>query len=299
MRKFAHNVLGTPKEDEGMLRSIHEMQGYTIQATDGEIGKVVEFLFDDEHWVVRYMVVDTGGWLSGRRVLISPIAIQAARWDQQTIDVDLARQQVEQNPGIETDKPVSRQREIEYAGYYGYAPYWGSVGVWGAGMYPAAMYPVTAPMAPVAATPVTAPPATPSDGTPGGVQTTGVTATPVTAPSTTPARQEGDPHLRSTREVIGYAIQASDDEIGHVDDFMVDDETWELRYIVVDTSNWLAGKKVLVTPRQISQVSWAESRVYVALSRDTIEGAPPFDPYTPTDRKDEVRLQQYYQQSVH
>jgi hypothetical protein len=250
------------------------MQGYTIQATDGEIGTVDQFFFDDEKWTVRYLVVDTGGWLSGRRVLISPIAIRTARWNDQTLDVDLTRQQVEQSPGIDTDKPVSRQKELEYANYYGYGPYWEGYGVWGVGMYPAPMHPL---VAPVPASTSVVPPTDP------------------TQPAT-PARTEGDPHLRSTREVIGYTTQASDGEIGHVDDFMGDDETWELRYMVVDTGNWLSGKKVLVAPRWISKVTWAESQVYVDLPRDIIEGAPPFDPYTPISRDYEAQLHNYYQQ---
>jgi uncharacterized protein YrrD len=249
------------------------MHGYTIQATDGEIGTVAQFLFDDIHWAVRYLVVDTGGWLSGRRVLISPIAIRAARWNDQVIDVDLTRQQVEQSPGIETDQPVSRQKESEYAQYYGYAPYWGGAGVWGMGMYPGYLHPAIAPVP--AAAPVA--PAT------------------ATEQPATPARESGDPHLRGTREVIGYAIQAGDGEIGQVDDFIVDDETWELRYMVVDTGNWLSGKKVLVAPRWISKVTWSEARVYVDLPRDMIKDAPEFDPYTPISRDYEARLYDHYQ----
>ena len=276
-----------------MVHSIHEMQGYTIQVTDGKIGKVHDFLFDDAGWTVRYLVVDTGGWLSGRRVLISPIAIRAARWNDQVIEVHLTRHQVEQSPGIETDKPVSRQKEIEYAGYYGYAPYWNGLGVWGAGVYPGAMHPVVKPLP--AGAPVNR---TEHQGTPA------VKPLPAGAPVDRLEHQgastenAGDPHLRSTREVMGYTIQASDDSIGHVDDFMVDDDTWELRYMVVDTSTWLPGDHVLIAPSWISNISWDESRVFVELPRATIEHAPPFDLYTPVSPEYEARLHAYYQQSV-
>lgn len=257
-----------------MLHSIREMNGYTLQASDGEIGKVDEFLFDDQQWTIRYMVVDTGGWLSGRRVLISPISIRTANWDHQMIDVGLTKYQVEHSPGIHTEQPVSRKKEAELAQYYGYAPYWGGAGIWGAGMYPTPLL-YAYPMRPVAAVPPV------------------VSARPVEQRQIS-RQEQGDPHLRSTREVIGYAIQARDGEIGTVDDFLVDDETWMLRYLVIDAGSWWSGKKVLVAPEWISTISWERSDVRVNLSRETIKGAPEFDPYTPVSHDYEARLDDYY-----
>ncbi len=257
-----------------MLHSINEMKGYSIQARDGEIGTVDQFLFDDQQWTIRYMVVDTGGWLSGRRVLISPISIRTASWDKQLIDVDLTKQQVEHSPGIHTDEPVSRQKEAELAQYYGYAPYWGGPGVWGAGLYPAPLlyaYPLrSAPLVPPAV------PARPTAQQQAGTQ------------------ERGDPNLRSTREVSGYTIQARDGELGQVDDFLVDTETWVLRYMVIATGGWWLGKKVLVAPEWISTISWERSNVVVDLTRETIKGAPEFDPYTPVNRDYEAQLHEYY-----
>src|SRR5205809_6020840 len=108
-----------------MLRSASEWDGYSIQATDGEIGHVAEFLFDDEKWTIRYLVVDTGGWLPGRRVLISPIALGETDWPGHRLHVKLTRQQVEESPVIDTDKPVSRQHEVSYYQYYRWPYYWG------------------------------------------------------------------------------------------------------------------------------------------------------------------------------
>jgi sporulation protein YlmC with PRC-barrel domain len=259
-----------------MLRSVNELQGYTIHATDGEIGGVDQCLFDDEQWTVRYFVIDTGSWLPGRQVLISPISIKTVNWAEQELDVTLTREQVEHSPDINTDLPVSRQKELEYLQYYGYMPYWGGVGLWGPGMYPGYVaYPPAA---------VPAPPAP---------------ATTATEEQTTQPTEQGDPHLRSSREVTGYYIQASDGEIGHVDDLLVDDETWAVRYMIVDTKNWWPGKKVLISPRWISEISWATSQVRVDLSREAIKNAPEFDPSRPVSREYEAQLHNYYGRPIY
>jgi hypothetical protein len=108
--------------------------------------------------------------------------------------------------------------------------------------------------------------------------------------------ERGDSHLVSTREISGYHIQAMDDDsIGHVEDFIVDDETWALRYIVVNIRNWLpGGKKVLVSCLWIRDVIWGESKVSVDIVQETIKGAPDYDPEVPIDRDYEVRIHNYY-----
>jgi hypothetical protein len=236
------------------------MRGFTIHAIDGDMGAVDEFLFDDEQWTIRYLVVNTGGWLTGRLVLVSPIAFRAVDWDRETFDVALTRQQVEQSPSIATDQPVSRQQEEEYSRYYGYPYYWDGLGLWGAGIYPrmATMSTVNA--------------------------TSGVTATE--------RQPEDDPHLRSARQVTGYAIQARDGDLGHVEDFIVDDESWALRYMVVDTRNWWPGKHVLVPPQWIESVCWPQSSVVVGLLRETIKKCAEYDPSTLLNQACETRLPQ-------
>ena len=262
-----------------MLHSIQEMNGYTIQASDGEIGTVDQFLFDDQQWTIRYLVVDTGGWLSGRRVLISPISVKAANWNEQVIGLSLTKQQVEQSPGIYQDLPVSRHKEAELAQYYGYQPYWGGVGYWGAGLYPGPLLYAS----PAVPNPATAP------AVPAGTTTRQDADT----------QERADPHLRSTREVSGYTIQARDGEIGQVDDFLVDDETWVLRYLVIDTGGWWSGKKVLIAPDWIRAISWERSGVQVDLLRERIKQAPEFDPYKPVSRDYEQRLYEYYEQPTY
>jgi hypothetical protein len=226
---------------------------------------VDEFLFDDEQWTIRYLVVNTGGWLSDRLVLVSPIAFRAVDWDSETFDVALTRQQVEQSPSIATDQPVSRQQEEEYSRYYGYPYYWDGLGLWGAGMYPRMAY-----LSAVDST-------------------YGATATE--------AQPTSDPHLRSAREVTGYTIQARDGDLGHVEDFIVDDESWVLRYIVVDTRDWWPGKHVLVSPRWIEAVRWTQSSVVIDLLRETIKAGKEYDPSTLLNRADKTRLRQDLQRA--
>jgi uncharacterized protein YrrD len=243
-----------------MLRSEKEMRGYTIRATDGDIGKVHELYFDDLAWIVRYLVVDTGNWLPGRKVLLWPGVLGQPDWGTRSLPVGLTKEQVEHSPDISADAPVSRQMEIDLHTYYGWTPYWRS-GLPPMGLGAAAAAEMIA--------------RTETETEEGG-------------------EQESDPHLRSTREVTGYHIQARDGEIGHVDDLIVEDESWFIRYLVIDTRNWLPGRKVLVAPAWAEQVNWVERMVYLDLSRETVEKSPEFDPSMPVNREYEVRLYDYY-----
>jgi uncharacterized protein YrrD len=243
-----------------MLRPIKSVEGFKLSSQDGEIGRIKEFYFDDQQWVVRYLVADTGTWLSGRQVLISPYSLKGFNDDDKTIKVDLTREQIEKSPSIESDKPVSRQYEIEYYKYYGWPMYWYGPAVWGPGPYPAYY------------------------GHGGG---------PVEE-QPRKVDEEGDPHLRSTRALSGYHIRARDEEIGHVDDFILDDENWAIRYLVVDTRNWLPGKEVLIAPQWVQNISWQESSVSVDLARETIRQAPEYKPRHPITRDYEEKLFNYY-----
>lgn len=254
-----------------MLRSAKNLRGYTLQATDGKIGSVDDFLFDDEQWTIRYLVANTGGWLTGRLVLISPSVLGQADWAAQTLAVALTRTQIEQSPDIATDQPVSRQHEMDLAQYYGYPSYWGEMGIWGSGMSPYVLGGgVTPPVIP------------PAD-----------TAATERALANAPA-EYSDQHLFSVRAVIGYHIQARDGEIGHTEDFIVDDETWVIRYMVVDTKNWWPGKRVLVAPQWIDAVDWNTSIVEVDLLREMIKQGPEYDPAM-LNRKYEAALYRHYE----
>jgi hypothetical protein len=240
-----------------MLRPVSDLRGCSIGATDGAIGEVVDFYFDDLHWTVRYIVVDTSGWLAGRRVLVSPWAVRGVDMDNKTIAVALTRAQVENSPGMETHEPVDRRYEMEYSRYYGYPYYWTGPYAWGMEAYP--------------------------------VPLSGSAALPA-EPLAVAEPEGGDPHLRSTSAVTGYYIQATDGDIGHVADFLVEDRSWTIRYAVVDTRNWWPGKHVLISPDWITRVDWQDSKVHVDLARDTIKNSPEYDASLPLDREYEMRL---------
>ena len=239
-----------------MLRNTKDIENYAIGATDGNVGQLKDFYFDDHAWVIRYLVVDTGSWLSSRKVLISPISIHDPDWGARTLPVAITREQVRNSPDIDTDRPVSRQHEMQYLGYYGYSPYWGGTGPWGAGMYPYGMYPGRA-----------------------GFGWDGAGREEVNdeyARVEQARQQDDDPNLRSCNAVIGYHIHATDGEIGHVQGMLIDEDTWA-RYIVVNTSNWWLGHQVLIAPQWIKDVSWPDKRVSVDLTRASVKDAPPYD----------------------
>jgi PRC-barrel domain len=250
-----------------MLRNAKDLQGYTIRATDGVIGEVEDMYFDDEGWALRYLVVNTGGWLSGRKVLISPLAIGHPDWLGQVLPVSLTKAQVEKSPDIDTRKPVSRQHEAEYLGYYGYQNYWGGAGLWGMGAYP------------------------------GGLTTAGAIAANLKVSQTSPAPIAGDSHLRSCQAVNGYHLHAVDGDIGHVEAFIIEDDSWAIRYLVVNTSNWWIGHSMLVAPLWITAVDWSTSKVSVALTRHAIKGAPPYDDVAQFTREQEQALHEHYGRS--
>jgi hypothetical protein len=245
-----------------MLRNAKDLHGFTIRATDGDLGTVDQLYFDDETWAIRYLTVETGGWLGGRPVLISPISVLHADWPAQRLEVALTKNQVENSPDIDTHQPVSRQHEALYNRYYGYPYYWGGPYLWGAGAYPADL--VIPPMVPLLAVDEAIP------------------------------SQPADSHLRSTEAVTGYSIEAADGEIGHVDGFVVDDEAWAIRYLEVATRNWWPGKKVLVSPAWIERVSWTDSKVYAGLTREAIQNAPEYLDSAPITREYENRLYFHY-----
>jgi uncharacterized protein YrrD len=247
-----------------MLRSVNELNGSTIQPLGESIGSVKEAYFDDQAWAVRYLVVDTGTWLAGREVLISPYSVRQPLGSGKVIDVSLTRSQVENSPTIDTHLPVSRQQEREYLGYFGYPEYWGGGDLWAMGAFPMLTEPAL-PGAPGLAAPLH---------------------------KETPPQ---DTHLRSTKAVTGYDIQATDASIGHVKDFIFDDESWAIRYLVIDTRNWWpGGRKVLLAPRWIDHIEWSESKVYTTLTRDGVKASPEYDEATTIDRDYEKRLHDAY-----
>jgi hypothetical protein len=239
-----------------MLNKAKTLNGYKLDSLDGEIGKVKEFYFDDRHWTIRYLVADTGNWLTGRQVLISPYALNRVIKSEKHLSVDLTKKQIEDSPSLNTDKPVSRQFEEDYYGYYGWPTYWSGSSMWGDYPY--------------------------------------IEREREKWKKSTQVEKAWDPHLRSTDAVSGYNIQAADGEIGHVEDFIIDDETWAIRYLIVDTRNWWPGKKVLVSPHWIERVSWSESKVFVNVSRETIKQSPEYTEESLLTRDYETGLHRHY-----
>ncbi len=248
-----------------MLHNTKKIQGRSLKARDGIIGEVKDVYFDDYDWTVRYLVVETGASLNQRRVLISPDVLHALDWSQQVFPVDLTMAQVRKSPDIDTNKPVSRQHEAALREYYNWPGYWAVPGG-GVGLVPPMIPPTPA--------------ANPSE--------------PGFTDGDTAPRRRGDPYLRSVHDTLGYHIEATDGDIGHVEDFLIDDMVWRIRYLVIDTRNWLPGRKVLVAPDWIGRVSWGTRRVYVSLMRDAIKAGPAYDPASSWDPDYATRLHDYY-----
>ena len=242
-----------------MFRTLDGLRGLKIKAQDGDIGHIEDFLFDDATWTIRYLIVDTGPWLFGREVLISPQAVGRMQEEDDFLPVNLTKEQVENSPDVELDQPISRQMEEAMQAHYGWQNYWMSL-----------------PLGTRVGAPVTPPPGAPAE-----------------TPDDTAANAPGDPHLRSVDEVVGYDIVARGGNVGRVDDFMVDDEDWTIRYMVVDTSNWLTGREVLIAPEWVEKFDWESAEVTVSLTRQQIKDSPGYEPTT-LSRDYEETLHDHY-----
>ena len=229
-----------------MLQSIKQLYGKKLGASDGEIGHVKDFYFDDQNWAVRYLVADTGAWLTGRQVLVSPRAFGGLHQDGKLLLINLTRKQIEGCPSIESHKPVSRQYEEEYHRYYDWPFYWQGGQLWGMSTVPSAGLPAQL-----------------------------FPAEPLVASGPKPGHV--DAHLRSAQAVNGYRIKASDGMIGHVCDFMMDAQSWAIRQLVVKTGPRFSGKEVEIPTRAVDRISWDESKVFVNLTKDAVEQSPVHD----------------------
>ena len=219
-----------------MLQSIKRLYGRKLSASDGEIGRIKDFYFDDPKWAVRYIVVDIGQWLQGRQVLLSPHAIQDSLLESPAITVNLTREQIKDSPSVESHKPISRQFEEEYYRYYGLPDYWQGEGLWGG----TRGFPILE-----------------------------------ARPKTIAPRADGpDANLRSTQAVSGYHIMASDGITGHVCDFMMEPKSWVVDRLVVKTGHRFTGKEVEIPVSLVERISYKESTVFVKLTREAIEKSP-------------------------
>jgi len=240
-----------------MLRSAKELTGYTLAALDDDIGKVEDLLFDDSKWTLRYLIANPGSRMSGRRVLISPIALGPAYETERKIQVDLTKDRIRNSPNIDLAQPVSEQQEMDIHSYYGW-PYYG----WGTGLWGLTPHPSAEPVEPRLA-----------------------------ADS---EQVSLDHNLRSVDEVTGYGIRTTDGALGHVEDFVIDDSDWQIRYMVVDTKPLWLGKDVLVAPHMIESVDWDDRSVSVTLTEGQIENAPEWDGKFPIDPMYDAKLDDHY-----
>ncbi|MBA3611857.1 MAG: PRC-barrel domain-containing protein [Nitrospirales bacterium] len=248
-----------------MLKTLMEMRGYQLRAIDKDLGSVDDFYFDDRLWRIRYLVADTGNWLPGRNVLIGQEALERSEWEDKVFPVTLTSAEINDSPGIETDLPFSLQKEKELRQFFKWREYWDD----DVFIQPAGFTPM---------------------GVPGGE----AMEQSLKQGMNSPGKLDGNPHLRSANEVQGYYIGAQDGEIGHVDDFIVEDTSWDIRYLVVDTQNWLPGKKVLISRKWVSAIDWNKQTVQVNMNRDMIEQSPEYDPNKPINREYEVRMYDFY-----
>jgi hypothetical protein len=271
-------------EEEEMLLNTRDLVGYRMTATDGAIGIIDDLLIDDRAWTIRWITVDTGNWLHSRKVLLPPQSFGEPDHLGREIPINLDRKRIEQSPTVARDHPVSRQVEADIYAFYDYPPYWSQVSA----------KPITGvvgnmPMA--------------SIGTRASDNAQAQQAVPA-APSEalitdTIGHGQDNPQLRSTNEMMGYYIQAKDGSSGHVEDILIEGHGWETRYLLIDTRNWWPGRKVLISPKWASSVSWSDRKVYLDMKREHVRTSPEYDPRKPIDHSYEERLHAHYGYEPH
>ena len=249
-----------------MLLVARALEGYEIAAVDGSIGVVSDFLFDDQTWALRWLVVDAGGWWADHKVLLQPSAITRIDYEERVVFVSLTQAKIKCSPDLTQDPPVSRQMEASLYEHYGWDPRWGGDGFFMDGVIPTPVG-LTQSMEPAAMRAL--------DGCGDGLG-------------------DGDPHLRSIVAVTGAHIHAQDGDIGHIQNFLIDDATWSVRYLIADTSNWWMGKQVLLSPYSVREIDWPNNTIIVAVTREQVKASPTWDPLAIIDEVYEQRLHRHY-----
>lgn len=243
-----------------VLRALRRLEQSKVTASDGELGLVVGFLVERDHYVVRYLVVETGGFVGGSKLLVSPISLHKNRTTHRGLHVATTISKVQDAPRFDLDQPISRRMELEFHRYYGYAQYWGQSGTWGESPQPGALARARNHDSAVVA------------------DTTG----------------SSEVRLLKATELRQYQVAGSDDVLGRVEDFVVDDETWEIRYFVVATDPWFGGQ-VLIAPEWARRTSPERRTIYFGLTRQAVQDSPEWNPTRPITREDEARLYAHYE----
>jgi hypothetical protein len=240
-----------------MLRSLNEFLGYVLHAEDGELGQCKDFLVDDRGWYVRYLVGDTRKWLPGRKVLLPPARMGDPDFSGRRLPLSLSKQQIKESPPLEENAPITRQYEVMWFDHYGISEYWLEEDKLG--------------------------------------MTENLTAIPVARRESATARQaQEESHVLSVKEMIGETITATDGDVGHLADLLVDLRDWKVRYAVVDTRNWLPGKQVCVSIACVEWVDHVKDRVGIGLSKEKIKNSPEYNPVVPMTEAYQVVLHDYY-----
>lgn len=248
-----------------MLHRIKALHKCTVYANDGVVGTLDRCYFDDDHWAVRYLVVDTGTWLPGREVLIPPLAVADIQESESAIHLAMPRIQIEKSPAVGMTTVPTREQEAMYLTYYGFPLYWEGAGLWGQESSSAANVVDFDERRLRAASEIQ-----------------GITAAlDVIA-------------LQDSQNVAGCHLHATDGAIGRVEDFIVEDTSWLIRYLIVDTSNWWMGRRVLIAPQWVTNIDWGRSIVQLALTKDAIKNSPEYDTSQPIDRQYETELYRHY-----
>ncbi len=229
-----------------MRRTVKRLEGSTVLSINGEdLGEVKDFYFDDRSWIIRYLVVDTGPWLSQKLILISPHAIVSFGLNGFNIVTNLTKDQIENCPSADSEKPISKEFEEKYANYFGWPVYVTGTGI------------------------------------PVWYDSTDKMSMPSPDIESSAIAEEDAPrhnHLRSFNEVRSYHISSADDEFGHIEDMVLEDEGFRIDALIVDTVNFWPSNSVLITPELIKNISWSSQVFETSLSKDEVASAPIYRP---------------------
>ncbi len=250
-----------------MKRIIKDLIGFKLGATDGEIGQIIDFYFDDGTWEIRYIVVETGSWLSSRKVLISPESLSECDWENETFPVNLTKEQIKTSPSTDSDKPISEQHEIELRSHYSWSTYQ-TDSIWSRDLGTSGM------MLPMSSIPMEE----------------AIKA----SMHNQDTKNKTNPNLQSATNVSGYAIHATDGTIGNVESFIIEDTNWQIHYLIVDTGNWFPGKKVTISLDLVKEVIWETSEVVISAAVEQVKNSPEYDPTIPLTAAYESTLKSYY-----
>jgi sporulation protein YlmC with PRC-barrel domain len=242
-----------------MKRSIKNLKDYKLIANDGTDGKVKDFLFDEEAWIVRYLHGDFGNWLKSKKVLIPRAFLENPDWKEETFPVEVNKKMIEEGPGIDEHMPVSREYEAELMKYYNLDPYW--------------PYTYSAP----AGGSMFFPPR------------------PLGVPPKAMDEKDVETNLRSFKEVKGYHIKTKEERLGHVDDMILDDDDWQIVYLVVEFTRWLSSnKKVLISVEWLEEISYIDQEITISMTPEKLKRAPEYNPEVDLSPEEEKKLYDFY-----